>query len=158
MKLREIVVEDAIVAQLQAADRDEAIAELIDAVVSSGALADSERDAFVKELIRREARASTGLGKGVAVPHIKHESIETIRGALAISQKGVDFNSLDRQPVYAIFLLLSPADRPEQHLDAMKVIFDNLNQERFRRFLMQATSRDEVLTLLSEADERHLVK
>ncbi|MHC4093273.1 MAG: PTS sugar transporter subunit IIA, partial [Planctomycetota bacterium] len=78
--------------------------------------------------------------------------------AVAISQAGVDFNALDRQPVYSILLLLSPEDQPEEHLDAMEAIFGNLSQETFRSFLRQAKSVEDVLTLLEEADAKAAVR
>ena len=74
--------------------------------------------------------------------------------AVAVSRNGIEFNALDKQPVYSIFLLLSPEDKPEDHLDAMEAIFGNLSQETFRRFLKQATSVEDVMTLLEEADSR----
>ena len=73
---------------------------------------------------------------------------------VAVSQKGVEFNALDRQPVYSLFLLLSPEDRPEEHLEAMNAIFGNLTNETFRRFLRQATTVEHVLTLLEETDAK----
>jgi mannitol/fructose-specific phosphotransferase system IIA component (Ntr-type) len=76
--------------------------------------------------------------------------------AIGLSPTGVDFNALDKQPVFSIFLLLSPEDRPEDHLQAMEVIFKNLSKETFRRFLRQATTTEEVLTLLEEADGQQL--
>jgi len=157
MKLRDIVVEGAILPDLQSARRDQAIEEMFDALVEAGAIKQSQRNEFRDAVIKREQRASTGLGHGVAVPHVKHEDVDDLRVAIGISRSGVDFNALDRKPVYSIFLLLSPADRPEDHLDAMQAIFENLSKETFRRFLRQATSVDDVLTLLREADDKELV-
>ncbi|HWB19354.1 MAG TPA: PTS sugar transporter subunit IIA, partial [Phycisphaerales bacterium] len=99
-------------------------------------------------------RGSTGFGHGVAVPHVKHTSIKKMAVAVGVSRQGVDFNALDRQPVYSIFLLLSPDDKPEDHLDAMEVIFGNLSQESFRRFLRQAATQEDIVTLLEEADAK----
>jgi PTS system nitrogen regulatory IIA component len=154
MKLLEIVVEEAILPNLAATERDEAIAEIVDALVSAGAVSPELRDEFVKAIIKREKRGSTGFGHGVAVPHVKHPAISKMVVAVAISAKGVEFNALDRQPVYYVFLLLSPEDKPEDHLDAMEAIFGNLSQETFRRFLRQAKNVEDVLTLLEEADAR----
>ncbi|MEM7230140.1 MAG: PTS sugar transporter subunit IIA [Planctomycetota bacterium] len=78
--------------------------------------------------------------------------------AVGVSEAGIEFNALDRQPVHSLFLVLSPADRPEDHLDAMEAIFGNLNNETFRRFLRQATEVDHVTTLLDEADARTSVR
>jgi mannitol/fructose-specific phosphotransferase system IIA component (Ntr-type) len=154
MKLLDIVVEDAIIPNLAAAERDGAIAEIVDALVAGGAVSSELRDEFVKAIIRREKRGSTGFGHGVAVPHVKHPAISKMVVAVGISQGGVDFNALDKQPVYSIFLLLSPEDKPEDHLDAMEAIFGNLSHETFRRFLRQATTVEEVRTLLEEADAK----
>ena len=80
--------------------------------------------------------------------------MKSIAVAIAVSKSGVDFNALDRQPVHSIFLLLSPEDRPEEHLDAMEAIFGNLSRDQFRRFLRQAQTVDDVVTLLEEADAK----
>ncbi len=158
MKLLDIVVKKAIIPDLVATGRDGAIAEIVDALVNAGAIGPELPDEFVKEIIKREKRGSTGFGHGVAVPHVKHRDISKMAIAIGISRAGVEFNALDRQPVYAIFLLLSPEDKPEDHLDAMEAIFGNLSQETFRRFLRQATSVDEVWTLLEETDAKATVR
>lgn len=158
MKLRDIVVEPAIIPQLESTERDAAVAELLDALVEADAVEASRRDEFYAAIIDREKRASTGLGHGVAVPHVKHDDVEELKVAIGLSPQGVEFNSLDRKPVHSIFLLLSPAERPEEHLDAMQLIFSSLSQDTFRRFLRQAKTVDDVLTLLREADEKQLVR
>jgi PTS system nitrogen regulatory IIA component len=152
MKLLDIVVKDSIITQLKATSRDAAISEMIDTLVTAGAVKDEQRDEFVKAVIRRENKGSTGFGHGVAVPHVKHADIKKMHVAVANSEDGIDFKALDREPVHSIMLLLSPEDEPENHLDAMEAIFGNLSQDTFRRFLRQATSADDVITLLSEAD------
>lgn len=154
MKLLDIVVEGAIIPKLVAAERDSAIEEVVDALVGSAAVSPELRDEFIKSIIKREKRGSTGFGHGVAVPHVKHPAIKKMVVAIAISPGGVEFNALDKQPVYSIFLLLSPEDKPEDHLDAMEAIFGNLSHETFRRFLRQADTTKDVLTLLEEADAK----
>ena len=158
MKLLDIVVQKAIIPTLNATERDAAIAEIIDAMVNAGALSPELRDEFVKAVIKRENRGSTGFGHGVAVPHVKHPAITKMAVAVAISQAGVDFNALDKQAVFSILLLLSPEDQPEEHLDAMEAIFGNLSNETFRNFLRQARSVDDVMTLLAEADAKATVR
>lgn len=156
MKLLEIVAEQAIVPDLKATQRDEVIGELIDAIVAAGAADAAIRDDLVARVLQREAAGSTGFGRGVAVPHVKHPDATRMAAAIGISRTGVDFNSLDQQPVYSIFLLVSPLDRPEEHLQAMEVIFKNLSKDTFRRFLRQAENVQDVLTLLEEADNQQL--
>lgn len=158
MKLLDIIVSNAIIPDLVSTERDEAVAEIVDALVAAGALSPELKDEFVKAIIKREKRGSTGFGHGVAVPHVKHPAISKMAVAIGISRKGIEFNALDKQPVYSIFLLLSPEDKPEDHLDAMEAIFGNLSQETFRRFLRQATTTEDVMTLLEEADAKATVR
>ena len=152
MKLMDIIVKDAIIPELKATNRDGVITEMVDALVTSGCISEDQREEFTKSIIRRENKGSTGFGHGVAVPHVKHADIKTMHIAIGNSSEGVDFKALDREPVYSIVLLLSPEDQPENHLDAMEAIFSSLSQDTFRRFLRQANSSDNILTLLTETD------
>jgi len=152
MKLREIVVEKAIVPNLTATKRDDAVKELLDALVASGKVSADMRDVYAKSIIARENKGSTGLNHGVAIPHTKSTAVKMPMAAIGVSKSGVDFNSLDKQPVYSIFLLVSPEEKPELHLDAIQAIFSHLSKDQFRRFLRQATTVKDVLTLLDEAD------
>src|SRR5262245_27520553 len=152
MKLSQIVADGAIVPRLGTRDRDEVVTELVDALISSGSAGARLRQELINRVLDREKRGSTGFGKGVAVPHVKHKSVTKMAAAIGLSQGGVEFNALDKQPVYSVFLLLSPEDRPEDHLQAMELIFKNLSKETFRRFLRQATTTEDVRTLLDEAD------
>lgn len=152
MKLCDIVEKQAIIPSLASTKRDEVVVELVEALISAGAAPESDRDALVKKVLEREKRGSTGFGRGVAVPHVKAEGAGGIHAAVGLSKAGIDFDALDKQPVYTVFLLLSPAEKPEEHLRAMEIVFKNLSQERFRSFLEQATTVDDVWTLLDEAD------
>lgn len=157
IKLTEIVPEHAIVAPLKATDRDGVVRELIVAATKAGAAPEALVDELVTRVLDQEKRGSTGFGRGVSVPHVKHKSVQRMAAAVGLATGGIDFNSLDKQPVYSVFLLLSPEDRPEEHLQAMEVIFKNLSKPTFLRFLRQARSAAEVRTLLEEADGQHLV-
>lgn len=156
LKLNDIVPEGAIVPQLGSAERDAVVTELIDALVKSGAAPAAVRDELVGRVLERERKGSTGFGRGVAVPHVKHKAIKKMAAAIGLHPRGIEFAALDRQPVYSVVLLLSPEDRPEEHLQAMEVIFKNLSKDTFRRFLRQATTAPEVRTLLEEADSQSL--
>jgi PTS system nitrogen regulatory IIA component len=153
MKLREFIVADAIIPDLKATTRDEAIRELVTALAANGALPESGVDDVVAALIKREQNGSTGFGKGVAVPHVRHPSVKKMAGTIGRSAGGIDFAALDHQPVYTIVLLLSPENQPQQHLQAMNIVFSNLQIDMFRRFLKQSTTREAVLDLLDEADQ-----
>lgn len=157
MKLSDIVPEGAIVARLNARERDEVIAELVDALIAAKVVPGSIRKELMDSVLERERKGSTGFGKGVAVPHVKHAGVSAMAAAIGVSEHGVDFNALDKQPVYSVFLLLSPAGKPEEHLQAMEIIFKNLSQDRFRRFLRQSATVEDVRTLLKDADAQKLV-
>jgi len=156
MKLSELISHDVIVPQLNNVQRDGAISELIDVLIAAGAVSASLRDELIAKIVEREERGSTGFGKGVAVPHIKHEQIKGMVAAIGVSQQGVDFNALDKSPVYAIVLLISAQNKPEEHLHAMENIFSHLQKDTFRRFLRQATSAQEIEELIQEADAQQL--
>lgn len=153
MKFEEFVCFEATIPQLQATDRDGVITELVAALVAAGKIpAESGKD-VTKAVIKRENEASTGMGKGVAVPHVKHTAVKSVVGAFGYSATGVDFASLDEQPVYSVILLVSPIDNPDKHLQAMENIFRNLQKERFRKFLRQCRDAVSLEDLLKEADE-----
>src|SRR6266550_5499190 len=154
MKLREFINPDAIVANLKATDRDGAIRELVTSLAQAGAMPESSVDEVVTALIKREQNGSTGFGKGVAVPHAKHAKVKQMAGTIGRSEAGIDFAALDHQPVYSIVLLLSPENQPQQHLQAMNIVFSNLQKDMFRRFLRQSATRDAIVELLDEADQQ----
>ena len=89
----------------------------------------------------------------MAVPHVKHAAVSKMAGAVGRSDEGLDFAALDGQPVYSVFLLLSPDNQPQQHLQAMNIVFSNLQKDMFRRFLRQSTTQEAILDLLDEADQ-----
>ena len=92
------------------------------------------------------------MGKGVAVPHVKHPAVKDVIAAIGQSSAGIDFSALDKQPVYSVILLISPVDNPDKHLQAMESIFGHLQQDKFRKFLKQCQSSEQIEELLSEAD------
>jgi len=152
MKLREFIVTDAIVPEIKATDRDGAIRELVASLATHGALAVDAVDEVVAALIKREQNGSTGFGKGVAVPHVKHGKVKKMAGTIGRSGGGIDFAALDHQPVYSIVLLLSPENSTQHHLQAMNIVFSNLQKDMFRRFLRQADTNEGIVELLDEAD------
>ena len=135
MNLCELVTKEAIIPALGSKTRDEAIGEIIDVLIGSGAIREDMRGSVIEALLERERKGSTGFGKGVAVPHVKIDGMDHMAAAIGLSEDGIEFNSLDKKPVHSVFLLLSPAEDPEKHLRAMEVVFGHLSQDRFRRFL-----------------------
>ena len=152
MKLSDIVCLSAIVPELKASDRNGAIRELIRQLHAQEQLGDCDPEKLIKAAIQRENEASTGMGKGVALPHVKAEGIDQPIAAIGRSSQGLDFRSLDKQPVYSVILLISPKLNPDKHLQAMEILFRNLNHDDFRRFLRQAQSAGEIEEIIRDAE------
>jgi mannitol/fructose-specific phosphotransferase system IIA component (Ntr-type) len=156
MKLTDMVDSAAIVPLLRAQTRDGAITELLDALVASDATIKPIRDELLSRVMARERSSSNGVGKGVAIPHAKHPGVSRIHLAIGLNSRGIEFSALDKQPVYSVFMLVSPQNQPDDHIHAMEIIFKQLNKDSFRRHLRQCTTAGEVLNLLEEADARQL--
>ena len=153
MRLSELIVADSIVPELASSDRNGVIRELVTSLTTALGMSEDDAAAIAKSVITRENQGSTGFGKGVAVPHVKHPAVTRIAATIGRSSAGVDFAALDRAPVYIVVLLLSPPDKPDQHLASMENIFRHLQRDNFRRFLRQAPGKPEIIDLIREADE-----
>jgi mannitol/fructose-specific phosphotransferase system IIA component (Ntr-type) len=152
MKFADFLSRKAIRAQLTAGDKEAAIREMVQALAEAGDVGKDQTDGIVKAIMKREALGSTGIGRGVAVPHTKHPSVDRLVGTVAVSKQGVDFASLDGEVVHLFFLLISPPDRPGDHLRALENISRQLRNDTFCRFLKQANSAEDIQQLLDEAD------
>ena len=153
MKLSYIMVADAIVPELAAKDRDAAIEEIVDSLAATGAIPKKHVKEIVQAVLDRESQATTGIGKGVALPHAKLKCIKKAVGTIARSTEGLDFSALDSKPVYSVILLLSSPDDPDEHLQAMETIFKHVQREIFRKFLRQSETKQAIVELIEEADE-----
>ena len=153
MRLSDLIDESCLVPELQATDRNGVIRELIQALADQGHIPKEHAETVARAAISRENQGSTGFGKGVAVPHVKHECLKKMAATIGRSSRGVDFAALDRAPVYTVVMLLSPSSAPEDHLAAMERVFRYLQRENFRRFLRQADSREAMMDLIREADD-----
>ena len=131
MKFGDFVSSEAIRARLAAEDKEGAIREMIGGVLEAGKISADEVESIVKAILKREELGSTGIGRGVAVPHTKHPSVQRLVGTVAVSSDGIDFNSLDGEKVQLFFLLISPPDRPGDHLRALENISRQLRDDTF---------------------------
>ncbi|HBH55002.1 MAG TPA: PTS fructose transporter subunit IIA [Planctomycetaceae bacterium] len=156
MKLSEFVVRDSILIDLQAETKDQAIRAMVESLAKAGGIQSSEQEAITGAILKREELGSTGIGRGVAVPHTKHPSADRLVATIAISKEGVEFASLDGEAVHILFLLVSPHERPGDHLRALENISRHLRNDNFCSFLRQANSAKAVIDLLEEADNNQL--
>ena len=157
MKFSDFITTDAIKAEVKARSKTEVIEELVDALLAAGQIDADQRDDIIASIIKREELGSTGIGRGVAVPHTKHPSVSKLVGTVGVSEEGVDFDSLDGEPVQLFFLLISPPEQPGDHLRALESISRQLRDETFCRFLKQSKTADDIHQLLQEADDDQFV-
>lgn len=153
MRMSDFVVREAVLPSLRAASKEEAIREMVASLRASGHIKASEEESIVKAILKREQLATTGIGRGVAIPHTKHEGVDRLVGTIALSEAGVPFDSLDNQPVHIFVLLISPQDRPMEHLRALDNVATHLRDDLFCRFLRQARTREAIWELLQEVDQ-----
>jgi len=156
MKLSDFVVREAVISDLAATSKEEVIREMVNSLRAAGHVQNGEQDAVIKSILKREEQGTTGIGRGVAVPHTKHSGAARLICTIALSKKGIDFTSLDGEPVHILFMLISPSDRPGDHLRALESISRHLRNDTFCRFLRQSATREQILDLLDEADQNQL--
>jgi mannitol/fructose-specific phosphotransferase system IIA component (Ntr-type) len=153
MKFADFICFEAIIPELKTRDRNGVVRELVSALYKAGQLGKGNCEEIIKAVIKRENEASTGMGKGVAVPHVKHKVVKDVVATIGQSSAGIDFSSLDKQPVYSVILIISPVNNPDKHLQVMESVFKHLQEEKFRKFLRQSKEAAEIEDLLREADE-----
>ena len=153
MRLLDFILEESILTDLRATNKRDALTELVEALVDAGALDPNAVPSVVEALMRREEIGSTGIGHGVAVPHAKHATVRRLLGAYGHNSAGLNYNSLDGQPVKAIFLILWPDGVIGPHLEAIAQISRVLKRENFLEHLKAASDKREIVSLFSEADK-----
>ena len=156
MKLSDFVIREAVIPDLTATTKEGVIREMVESLRITGHVGNGEEERVIKAIMKREEQGTTGIGRGVAVPHTKHPGTARLIGNVALSRTGIDFNSLDGEPVHVLFLLVSPSDRPGDHLRALETISRHLRNDTFCRFLRQSTTRQQILDVLDEADLNQL--
>jgi len=138
MNLGDILQADTIVSDLAAGDRWQVIDELIDCLVAAGKIKPEHRDAVIAVVRKRETSMSTGIGFGIGIPHASTDLIGDVVGAFGRSQKGIQFDALDNQPVTLVMLFLVPQGQFQKHLHTLADIAKLLHRKDFRQALEQA--------------------
>ena len=154
MTLLDLISERSIIIGLRGTTKREIIEELVNAI-DTNQIADRGR--VMESVLQREGIMSTGIGHGIAIPHGKSEAVKALSGVLGIKREGVDFESLDGQPAYIFFLLVSPADVSGPHIKALARISRLLKGEEFRKALIPAQTSQAILSIIAEEEKRHPV-
>jgi nitrogen PTS system EIIA component len=165
MRLCNFIVRDAIIPALSVATtaaeaRDPAavarvkeavVREMVGALHAGGHFRAADVDDIVRAVLRREQLGTTGIGRNIAIPHSRHSAVDRLIGTLALSRDGLPFDSLDGEPVYVFVLLVSPQDRPGDHLRALEAVVRTMRNDDFVRQLRACQTPDEVWALLENA-------
>jgi fructose-specific phosphotransferase system IIA component len=152
MNIYEVLDKDAISIDLKAEEKDEVLAELIGLLVSSGSVKKEDRAEILKKVKEREALGSTGIGKGIAIPHAKSAKLKKMGAAFGISKKGLDFRSLDGEATHIFFLLVDPGETPGPHLKALAKISRLLDDKFIRDKLRSASNAKDILKTIKEEE------
>ena len=150
MDLGDILSNQQIITDLQAADRWQAIEELINNLVATGKIKPENKDAIAAVVKKRETSMSTGIGFGIGIPHASTDLIGEVVGSLGRSKKGVQFDSLDNQPVNLVMLFLVPQGQFQKHLHTLANIAKLLHKAEFRQALEHAPDAEAMLKIIRE--------
>lgn len=154
MKLVDFLNRKAATVALKSKDKEGVIKELIDLVARTGEIKPKNKEPLVKIIRDRERLGSTGIGQGIGIPHGKSAVMRRLIGAVGISKEGVNFDSLDGEPVYIFFLLLAPQDSAGPHLKALARISRLLKDKYFRDALRNAKSEKELINFIVKEDQK----
>ena len=152
MKIMDFLNKKAVTVNLKSADKEGAIRELVDLLAKAEDI--KNREELSKALLMRESLGSTGIGQGIGIPHAKSQNVKNLVAAFGLSQKGVNFDSLDGEPVYIFFLLIAPEESAGPHLKALARISRMLKDKYFRELLRKAKDEKEILRVIQEEDAK----
>jgi fructose-specific phosphotransferase system IIA component len=154
MELADILTKDQILTDLQAADRWQAIDELINNLVATGKIQAQHREAIATVVKKRETSMSTGIGFGIGIPHASTDLIPEVVGALGRSKSGINFDALDNQPVNLVMLFLVPQGQFQKHLHTLANIAKILHKAEFRQALEQASDAEAMLKAIKDQGKK----
>ena len=154
MKLMDFLSKKSIVSEIKSSKKEDVLKELVDLLINAGELEKSCRSKVIDSLLERESLGSTAIGQGIAIPHAKTDCVSKLVGAFALSKKGVDFDSLDGEPVYIFFLLLAAQDSAGPHLKALARISRLFKDKYFRDNLRNCTDDKDIIKVITQEDEK----
>ncbi len=152
IRLSEFFEEDLFLPTLKAKDKEGVLKELVEGLVKAGRI--KEGDILLEMLRQREHLGSTGIGRGVAVPHGRTLAITRLAVVFGRSEEGIEFDAMDGKPVHLVFLTVAPPqERSNLYLPVLGKIVEMVKSAKTRRRLLSAVDFDEVAEILEEADE-----
>lgn len=154
MMLANLLSAAQIIPEMQSGERWQAIEEIVGALVASGKIAEKDRPSVLAALKQREETMSTGIGFGIAIPHASSDCVTDVIAGFGRSKAGIEFDSLDSQPVHFIVLFIVPRDQFQTHLRTLAAIAKFLNDRTVREELGSATNAQEILNVFTNRSQR----
>lgn len=154
MKIIDLIKKDSIDLNVKAKKKDEIIKIAVDLMTHNRNIIDKEK--YLELVMKREEEGSTGIGEEIAIPHGKGDSISAPGLAAMVIPDGADFDSLDGKPIKLLFLIAAPNTKDNIHLDVLSRLSTLLMDERFRKKLINAKSKDEFLKIIDQAENEKL--
>ncbi len=148
MKLSEFIRPELIKVGLEAEDKLEAITKLVDLMVEAEEIKAEHRDDILEVVFDRERSMSTGMERGIAIPHANSKLVDEVAGAIGISKKGIPFESLDEQDSDLIVLLVIPKDKFQKHVRTLAGIARLFNHDEMTTALRNAPTAEEVMNII----------
>jgi len=152
MKISKLISEQLIIPALRGKSKKQILEELVKYLASNKKNIDSEE--LLRVLIEREKLGSTGIGEGIAIPHGKLNGLDNIFLVFGVSNKGIDFESIDGKPVNLIFLLVAPTNSAGVHLKALARLSRLLKDKKFRQQLLDAADARSLYSIIANADKK----
>ena len=153
MKISQLLCIDTIKLNLKATNKDEVINQLVDVLWDAGKL--NDKDLYKEEILKRESLSSTGIGERIAIPHAKTSAVKNAALALGIYKDGVDYDSLDGEPVNIVFMIAAPEGANNEHLETLSRLSVLLMNPEFKNGLLNAKTPQEVLSLIDKFEENN---
>jgi fructose-specific phosphotransferase system IIA component len=151
LELSEFISPQLTKLELASNNKLDAIKELIDMLNAGGYLTDA--DEFLKSVLEREKVGSTGIGKGIAIPHSRAVTVKEVVVAIGRSTAGIEFDALDNRPVHLIFLIAAPIESGGLYLKALARLSRLLRYQEFRNELMEAGTVEEIVNIISSEEK-----
>ena len=152
MKIKDILAPESMIMALKATNKEDAVKEMADLEVKTGIV--NDEDEFIKSIWARENESTTGIGEGIAMPHARNKTINKARVLFAKSEKGIDYNSLDGQPVHLFFMITAPDGADNTHLEALAKLSGLLIDPDLVNALKKAQTPEEVIQLFEDAEKQ----
>ena len=151
MKISQLLSLDTIKLDLAASNKNEVIDQLVDVLWDAGKLTD--KNLYKEEILKRESLSSTGIGERIAIPHAKTKAVKNASLALGLYKNGVDYDSLDGEPVNIVFMIAAPDGANDEHLETLSRLSVLLMNPDFKNGLLNAKTPEEVISLLDKFEE-----